>query len=278
MKAYALSRLCSLSVLPGRVYKLLYGLFMPSKKSNILRLRIPKSSLENMPDNTRSFFLQSGHLANELNILQKALIWSGPRDSDSEMERRAYVMQSMFFIKILSGKIFEGWELIQKGYHQSGVSRNYNDIISTEAKSALIEIKKYFNQKENTIHIIRRKFSFHYDTNALSKGWGDNYLEEESVMYLSPDRGNSLYYASEVIANRAMMKLTYPDDNGECIDRIIDECNTLQRNFLTFINGFMVAVADRYISDTKYVYERTSDLEALDDIRIPYFYSLPSDN
>jgi len=76
----------------------------------IHKVTISKKQLSFPPEKEKVLFVQIGHLANELTILTKLLIFA---DTDSKLDaiRKAYTMQASVISRICIGKIFEGWRL-----------------------------------------------------------------------------------------------------------------------------------------------------------------------
>jgi len=74
----------------------------------IYKLTVNKKQLNLFPEKERILFIQIGHLANELTILTKLLIYAHT-DSDMEIIRKAYTTQASLIARIFIGKLSEGF-------------------------------------------------------------------------------------------------------------------------------------------------------------------------
>lgn len=77
---------------------------------------LPKERLDHMLPEERNFLILCGHIANELNILQKLVIWTSNFDTPGEIEARANVVQALLIAKLLASKLWEASELVRKAF------------------------------------------------------------------------------------------------------------------------------------------------------------------
>lgn len=134
---------------------------------NIYRGRLNKAELLSLPDHERKLFCAIAHLQNEINILLRAVLWSSDFSSDNEAEIQGQVSTSLFFVKLLAGKLREGWTLLEKFFfsHKS-LSNDFRAHASLKQKEALEALSRYFG-KANVIHDVRTDFAFHYSPEDL---------------------------------------------------------------------------------------------------------------
>jgi len=131
---------------------------------------IPKSKLDTLDEIEQVFFIQLMHFLNELNVLQKCVIVSSNKlESLKTIEKRGQISQAQFFIRILAGKLNEGWEMIRKDFFKTQLSREYENLLSQKGKESLSELKVYFKDKNNLVRLIRDKFAFHYDKEKIKE-------------------------------------------------------------------------------------------------------------
>jgi hypothetical protein len=86
----------------------------------IRRLKLPIEALSRLPDNERAFLLMAGHMQNEFVALNK--IFAGcipPEESATRIEAEVNGSQGFMIMKILAGKLHEGWQLMGKAYFGS---------------------------------------------------------------------------------------------------------------------------------------------------------------
>lgn len=131
------------------------------------RFNIDRKRLDDAPEDERTLFLMLGHFANQSAILGKWAAWAGQGGEEPpELERKGRVAQSIMVLTLLAAKLNEGWELLQKQYFGSGVSKEYSPILEKGAHDALRELGRYFG-RDNAIRACRDQYAFHYDTTVL---------------------------------------------------------------------------------------------------------------
>ena len=91
----------------------------------IHKVVVLKKQLSLFPEKERVLFIQIGHLANELTILMKLLIYAHT-NSSLDVVRKAYTMQASVIARICIGKIFEGWRLLKTNLFASSLSKKYD--------------------------------------------------------------------------------------------------------------------------------------------------------
>lgn len=211
---------------------------------NIYRGRLNKAEVLRLPDHERKLFCAIAHLQNEINILLRAVLWSSDFSSDNETEIQGQISISLFFVKLLAGKLREGWAILDKFFfsHKS-LSSDFLGHANPKQKKALEDLKRYFG-KANVIHDVRTGFAFHYSPEELDAVLAatpdelDLYIEEEG-------NANSLYYFAEVLANRAALDRINVLNGEEAIDRLIGEVVTVAEQFTRFGQAFMSYVIKR---------------------------------
>ena len=157
-----------------------------------------------MSQDEKALLVYLGQLYDEVIILLNAYLCSGKKDSN-DIVHTAQFCQANFFMKLLAGKIFEGWQAIDKKYTGSGVSATYNKHLAPEAKDAMKYLRRYFSQK-NLIKHVRDKFAFHQDygmDNAGSAKEFDALSDKDCAIYVSNIFGNNFFlYAESVVSRR----------------------------------------------------------------------------
>jgi hypothetical protein len=239
----------------------------------IYRARLSKKALQKIPEAERKLFVTIAHLQNEIRFALYGVVWSHDFTSENEVEIQGQISMNFFYLKILAGKLNEGWQLIQTYYNgNKSIALDFNSNGSKEAKSLLKEIKKYFS-KNNAIHAIRNNLSFHYLPDDLI-----NQLEEtpdKLDMYISKENdANTLYYFAEVLSNRAVIeKLDFPDDVNP-IEAISAKLIGMAKKFNKFNILYMKYVIGKYSPD---IWDGSAELIKIENltefskVRIPMF-------
>ncbi len=172
------------------------------------------------------------------------MIWSSDFSSVQEAEQQASISQSLFFARLMVGKLKEGHEVLQKYYFGARLSQDFEKNGSPDALHALARIKRSFNS-ESFLRQVRSDFAFHYSPEALDEalpGTPDSlhlYLDNQSNV-------NTLYYFAEVLANRAILQRTGRADEAQAIEAFLHEMGRVAKDFLVFCGGFMHLFLDRH--------------------------------
>jgi hypothetical protein len=201
-----------------------------------------------MPDKERALFFLLGHAINEINVLNKLFYLSNQYDMSDKWRQHAHITQGLVLARTLTGKLWEAWELLTKGYFKTQLSKDYYVKLNDNAKNALKSLQKYFG-RENLIKTLRNSFSFHYDINEVSKLVPEDLNPDELICYLSPTNGNTLYYFSEYAVNVALLDAISPGDPAVAMDSLIKESRELVEWFNEAAQGIMVVAADQYLRD-----------------------------
>jgi hypothetical protein len=215
-----------------------------------------------------------GHLANELNVLNKTFYLCSQFKEEPKWRTHAHTSQALVFARILVGKLYEGWELLRKGYFESQISKRYDEKLNKEAKDGLGKLKQYFG-RDNLIKEIRNNFAFHYSVEDAKSVLAQDLNEEELLMYLAESNGNTLYYFSEYIVNYALLEAIEKGDPGKALERLISESSKVVSWFNDFASGVMVHIIEEYLleDDGKLVLEpiEIGEVPVAKKIEIPYF-------
>jgi hypothetical protein len=243
-------------------------------------INIPIAKLLDMPETERNLFLILGHLANELSMLKNLFFFCGHSESVDKWQSRANNAQALVMARVLIGKLWEGWLLLQKCFFGSKLSQQYDSLLSAEAKESLSNFKKYFG-KDNLIKNLRNNFSFHYSCEEMTKAFAITTESEtdELQMYIGDNVGNSLFFASEHIVNQSLLETVLPGKPNEAMELLVKESKQVADWFIHVISGCMDVIAKRYFLNENGQLEISAvdigSVQAMDEIRVPYFVSAP---
>jgi hypothetical protein len=149
----------------------------------LLEVEFTKAQLDRLPKEDRIFFVQLTHFLDELAILHKCLIvTTQTMSSAAGAEKMAQRVQAMFFVRMLAGKLNEGWDMLKNSYARTRprnrrghppanelIPGKYYNHLHNEMKNLLAKLTGYFSQGSNLIYTIRNKYSFHYDNEEIAK-------------------------------------------------------------------------------------------------------------
>lgn len=242
----------------------------------INRSKIKLADLQKIPEGERALFVLLGHLINELNILNKTFYLCSQFEEEPKWRTHAHITQALVFAKMLVGKLYEGWELLRTGYFESQISKSYHGKLNDEVKNSLAMLKHYFGKK-NLIEAVRNSFAFHYSVKDAKFVLSRDLNEEELVMYLAANNGNTLYYFSEYVVNYALLEAIEKGNPQRALERLMDESAKVVRWFTDLASGIMVYITEEYLleSDGKLPLEEIElgTVPVAEEIRIPYFFT-----
>lgn len=236
---------------------------------------VTKAKLDSIPEDARVFFVHVGHLRNELMALQKLILASQQHEATNEILISMRTYQHLMLIKLLAGKLREGWELLTRLYFGAKLSLNYEQRLQMVGLEAIAALKKYFGKK-GLMHDVRNNFAFHYSPEQIKLILAD--LEESDLkIYWSDQTGNRFYQFSETIANIAMLEGIYKGDYVAALHKLMDQVLAVSRDFVTFCDAWIALVLQEYFpeidSSDKLEKVTLSDLPKIEDIGLSYFIS-----
>ncbi|MFX0202016.1 MAG: hypothetical protein ACFFCW_38380 [Candidatus Hodarchaeota archaeon] len=165
-------------------------------------LEVIKAQLDGIPREEAVFLTVILHLANEINILQKAVIESKPGSRlPDPMVDSAQNSQSLFFLKTLAGKLYEGWRTLESGYFATRISQKYDALLSPLSKDALSRLKKDFSDPKNIVKDVRQKYAFHTDLQRITDSLGTLPPSEPLKIAVPDSLGNIFAQFAESVTN-----------------------------------------------------------------------------
>src|SRR5947207_10727216 len=79
-------------------------------------MHIEKDKFDSVPEVEKAFYINIGHLRNELMVLVKFLKATVNKPSDNPILVDVQIAQTFLISRILAGKIWEGWQLVNQLY------------------------------------------------------------------------------------------------------------------------------------------------------------------
>jgi hypothetical protein len=238
----------------------------------LFKINIPKSKLDTIPEIEQVFFIQLMQFLNELNILQKCVIASSNKLEflTNEIEKRGQISQAHIFIRILAGKLNEGWEMIRKDFFKTKLSRKYENLLSQKGKESLSELKVRFKDKNNLVRLIRHKFAFHYDQEKIKEEIDKIPQEELLEVYVSEHPANCLYSISNTIVNWAILNSIDSSNPQRAMDKLFDEITIkVSGCFQKFGADCVCIIAKKLELNSTEV--EIPEPPLIDEVKLPYF-------
>lgn len=230
---------------------------------------VSKVELESLTKSELNFLIQACAMLNEINILHKITLFSN-KDVKTDAGRRAQNSQSLFLLIILAGKLWEGWELVEKAYFGTKLSKTYHNLLPQETIDRLNDLKSYFGKSDNLIKKVRNKIAFHYDSPEILDQFYKAPKNEIFEIYLSKSQGNCFYFLPYVLLLNAILEWTSISDPLKATDTFFSDVLTIARWFIDFLNLCVVTIAKKNIA-WKWEEIDIPDPVGIDEVVLPYF-------
>ena len=238
----------------------------------LTKVKITKAMLNCLDEREKVLFVQLANMLNEVYILNRMVLLSFKTNSNgTEVEEWAQHSQSLFFLEILAGKLFEGWELLKRDYFTARLSREYKESLTIVGSDALEELKRYFSNS-NIITKVSNQHAFHFSEQA-SEGIIKQIVKieehEDNAVYLSEMLGNCFFYWPDRVMTSIMLDDINPDDHAKAIDLFVGDTLSIARKYIDFINDVLFIIVSKMDYDADEIF--IPDPPELDSIMIPYF-------
>ena len=233
------------------------------------KVNIPKKTLDGMPEDERIFLVQMGTILNDIHMLLKLVIFS-TKKTDNEVERKAQNSQALSILKILAGKLYEGWGVVDYYYRQRCLSRKYGKSLDPKAKKCYKELKGYFRNSDNLVKWVRHKFASHYDREEVKEQVAQSPDDRVFEWYISDYHGNCLYHMSYMISLTAIANFIDIKDPGKAMDIFLNDILETSKNFQFFVGHCMLAIAQKYL-ERDFENVEIPDPPDINEVFLPYF-------
>lgn len=242
--------------------------------NKVFNAKLNKKFLKSISKDERAFIFAMVHFSNEMNALNKLLLWTSRTPSPNRAEVLGRLTYQFMFIRYFAGKLFEGHQLFSKSFQGAKISKEYIPYLSEEGKTALKNINGYFSKK-NAIYKIRNTLAFHYDPQKLDSEFIDT-PDDFDIFLEEKGSSNNLFYFAEVMAGRALISESgdLRDKNDNPYENLIKEVFRVARWFSNVINEIFVLFANKYsdnIWETQPIEVEFENLISTLDIHIPWF-------
>ena len=181
-------------------------------------------------------------------------------------------------MKILAGKLYEGWQLMSTAYFGSKLSLVLEPLLPEPTRLSLADLKSYFS-RTNLIHTVRNSFSFHYSAEEIALHWQEAASESDFDFFIANEYGNTFSLASETAVNLAVLNGINRQDRTAALKAFLDEVQNVTLLFIDFLSGVTLVLLERCFGDNLSalgVEEELHPTKDLDEIDIPFFYTPPN--
>lgn len=240
-------------------------------------LHYTKAELAKAPEKDRLFYLMATGLANDLQTLMKLFAVAVSEERDELIIKQGSSTVGMLMLRMLAGRLWEGWNLIEDGY--KAIERHYVDELGPEASDSLSELRLYFRDRRNLIATVRDKIGFHADRGIVKRAFERVPNDADLGDYLCRTIGNTLYYSAELLHYEAINGFTGGGDQPGSLRTLVGDIQRLVSHFNTFIFGFAALFLRRHLNrQLNDMRDRKTALEGVphfDQLKLPYFTELP---
>jgi hypothetical protein len=89
------------------------------------RIKLTQAQLDAVPEQERVLMVLLAHAANELNTLTKLFHFCSTQKAPTPIEEQARNAQALVLARVLAGKLYECWELLQRAFFGARLSQTY---------------------------------------------------------------------------------------------------------------------------------------------------------
>jgi hypothetical protein len=157
-------------------------------------LRFTRKDFDRVPERERLVHLMLGQLANDINLLQKQLIFAvSGFGEESEPEHHAAVAQAMLTERMFAGRLNEAYEFMQTADCNRAM-KSYETSLPEEWRDARRKLNAYFNA-DNLIRRLRNKQAFHMNLTTTREAYAMVPTDEPMVDFVTVHQGDCLWGA-----------------------------------------------------------------------------------
>jgi len=164
-----------------------------SRDFQIIQLQINEAALKALPSRQRNQIIACMHAHNELAVMNRLLMFSLNDVGDGELHDHAHGVQMWCVMQVLTGKLFETWNMIYERFLKSNPEDPAISALSGAHKQSLARLRAYFSPKDTALRIVRDKSAFHYDKQLNIDDAVAEVTEDERRVYLAQHPANGLY-------------------------------------------------------------------------------------
>lgn len=216
--------------------------------NKIIKFTLDKEILKTISPKERAFIFTASHLSNEITSLYKLLLWTTTNTSKDKHESLGQTTYQFMFIRLLAGKLQEGYNFLSKDFNKKEFSKSYYGEMRESTQNSLSNLNKYFNN-ENHIRKIRNSFAFHYNSEKLDTAH-ENAPENFDFFIEQGGSANNLYYFGEIAAGRALLIESGDLEDAFVYQKLIKELIGISKQLTQVTDELISIFANRYFRDS----------------------------
>lgn len=241
-------------------------------------ISLTKAQLDAIPEDERVLVVLLAHAANELNVLTKLFHFCSTHKIATPVEEQARNAQSLVLGRVLTGKIYECWELLRKAFFGAKLAKTYEPSFDAEAQAAMKALKQYF-AADNLVKTVRNRHAFHYAPDQVVAGYVSVQDNDPLDIYLSEANANTLYTFADTIGGRAMLHDIDATDHKKAFETLVSDTAKVIAWLNQVIAACLVIAVRKYVggADLEAIGATTIDVTGAPNwqsVTIPYFVEI----
>jgi len=240
----------------------------------LILVKVERDGFDKIPENEKLLFVKTSLFADEINILLKLITFSNKEVVGDQALLKAQNNQTIFLLKLLAGKLREGWDILEKDLWSSKLARDLESDLKEKGRNNLAKLKEYFKDcsDNNPISLIRKKYAFHYDSEYIKEQLRAISIDEPLDLYLAEHPYDTFYSISHMIINHSILEKVSKGDPWKALNIIFNDIIKVALWFIGLTFEILTIIRKKYSNvflEAKLV--RLDDVPDVNDIFIPYF-------
>lgn len=212
-----------------------------TRPRELKKITLPMIELNAMPSERRSALLMLGLFLNEANWLRKLLVGAVLGTSDTPEGRASFALTSLMATTLV-GKIFEGWDRMEKGWlHDALVLPDSLEPLKNKLDASL---------SGKTFVRIRNNIAFHYPNKPLDfKKLSPHMDDSDATIYMAPEgyEGDVLSYISTLAGIEPLLATNSDPDYRVALKSVWDEVTYATGLYCTFVSELMASLISQSV-------------------------------
>jgi len=266
----------------------------------IYKYTLPKKTLELIPEEERAFLIYAGHIANELNWLNRITLTLQRKGNqllqqskdDSSLETKAIfdgnAIQTVICWRMLTAKARDASRFLDENISKAEWHKKIRAKFNEKGKKSwrwYLRRKKKLSKLKNTkslnkdpLHLMRNNFAAHYSPEAYQLARRTDLLPRDFTFYLSEINGTTLYYGCDLIVTRIFTELLSPGQYRRSLDRWISQSSVAAGALQDIMGQSMAQILEQHAfkpdkkTVVRLILKNVPDFES---ISLPFFVYPP---
>lgn len=243
----------------------------------VYRIPIQKDSLLKLPKEERVCLLQLGHMANQVLMFEKLLIFATTLDSKNEVEQYTIGVQTQMLVRLAISAVFESLRVVERLFVGSKIGKDYSGKLDKKGSDALAYLKQLMGNSA-LLAAVRNNYGFHYpkvdETEAaFQAAIDDTDFDGMWKVYFSYHGFNSMFLFCDVISTKGIAAEAGVADLAALQEKLMTELREGALNLVDFAHSFFAALWVQHfgeVIDAEGITEITG-APKFNEVSIPFF-------